>query len=256
MQKDVISGSVYDAAVFATDTKMLSGRAPKLGQQVSFGDGRKFVFCMTTEVLAAGNLVGTATALATPIDDKCTAAAIGATEVTISLSGIQLYGATAGVVAKDALAGGYLVINDSTGAGYQYRIKSNTASTAGTASTTVTLYDGLVVAISATTDIFLIGPRYMVSAGTATLPPVGVAMVATTGAAAATPAYFWVQTAGIAAVTCTTGTSIAIGKTVAADASAGVKIAGAVTDILVGVSLGTDTAGSGVTIPVQLTIGG
>lgn len=196
------AGSIYDAAFINTNAKYEMGRMPQLGDFKEFDDGRKFRFVSSKIALTSGEPVSVATAADAEL--ACTAAAVGATSVELTSTSQAFFGGAAGVLAADRLAGGYLVIQDDTGEGYIYRIKSNTAGTA-LVKVTVTLYDPLVVAVDATSDVVVIGPKYrLVVAGAAALVPVGVATVAVAGT---DEYYFWVQTKGPAAVN-SGGTSI------------------------------------------------
>jgi len=253
MQKGTISGSVYATERYSSSEDYKTSRMPTIGQTVEFDDGRKFVFVSSKIALLAGNVVAVSTALATPIDNLIAATEpIGETEIVMTTAGVTFFGGTVGVNAADRFAEGYLVTNDDAGEGYCYRIKGNTASTALT-TTTFTLYDGLKVALTVASDVFILGPRYrMVAQGTATLPPVGIAVVPCTGTS---EYYFWAQTKGICGVTSTTGTNQAIGTLMVAAASGGVDIGTGHADIPIGIALGTDTTATA-TVPVQLTIGG
>ena len=254
-QYGVPNGSIYDAAVHSGSDAYKNGTMPRVGDKRVFEDGREFVFISSAVDVLAGQVLATATALATALTNSCTAAAIGATSVTITTTGSAFFGGSAGVIAANRLAGGYLCITDDAGEGYQYRIKSHTAGTAS-ASVTFTLYDGLVVALTTASDVFFIGPRYELCVlGTDLLPPVGIAMVAATGGTNTRTEYFWVQTKGIAPCYITTGTSIAIGKQISTDASGGVKITGAATDVMIGVAAATSTTATA-KLPVLLNIGG
>lgn len=92
----------------------------------------------------------------------------------------------------------------------------------------------------------LIGPRYRkVVEATATLPLVGVAMVATTANSDGEEQGFWVQCKGPGCVLVTTGTSIAIGKNVVAGSGGGVIVAaGTGIEQVVGVAMATTTTNS------------
>jgi len=251
-QGKIVSGSVYDAPLHSGSTKYKEGRMPHLGQKVTFRDGREFVFVSTAVDGVAGSIVAQATALATPIDNKCTAASAGATTVIIDITGSTIFG-NLSTLAADRMADGFIVTNDGAGAGYSYKVKSNTVQDAD-AKVTFTLYDALKVDITAATDIVFIGPKHrLVVAGTATLQPVGVLVVPSTAGTNARTEYLWAQTKGLAAVLNTTGTNVAIGLKAACTASAGTIIPTAVTEIIIGTFMATDTAGS-VTVPVLLDI--
>lgn len=259
IKHDQVSGSHLDASVNSTGQKYKWGRLPYVGQKLRYDDGREFVFCSTAVDVLAGQLVSTATAQAATFDNLCTAAAIGSTTLTVNTTGVAFFGGSAGVIAANRLAGGYIVMNDDAGEGYTYRIKSHTAGTAS-ASVTFTLYDPLVVAATVASDIFIVGPRYdQVVLATTALPPVGVACVDALAATSTYVEYFWAQTKGIAGVYVTTGTSVAIGKVAVAD-TGGVKL-GTLTgnaedmQIPIGVFMGTETTATG-KCPVLLNIGG
>jgi hypothetical protein len=214
-----------------------------VGTKVEFDDGRVFRFCSTNEVFVAGEMVAVQTCQATEIAGGITAAAIGAKTLTIATTGITFFGGSAGIVAADRLAGGYLMLTDDTGEGYSYRIKSNTAGTALVA-LTVTLYDGLKVAVASDTDCIIVGPKYRkVTEGAAALSPIGACLVPTTGASSTVEAFFWAQTRGPA--TClgagTVGVEIA---SAASGAVADAAEAGSgAYDRIIGTGLGTTANG-------------
>lgn len=254
LEKNQGGSDVYAAAVAATDVSFEGGRVPSVGDVRAFNDGREFVFCSSEVDIEPGEIAAMASCQVTPIDNSCTAAAIGATEVTIDTTGVAMFGGSAGVIAADRLAGGYLMIQDDAGEGNHYRIKSNTAGTAS-ASITLTLYDRLKVALTTASDVVLVGPRYRkVVLGTATLQPVGVAMTQVTAATDGEEQFFWAQTKGPGVVYVKTGTSLAVGKTAAAGADGGIVVgAGSGTEIPVGVCLATDTT-NGAFMPICLNI--
>lgn len=113
-----------------------------------------------------------------------TAAAIGATQVTIS---------TSTTLAANLLAGGYMVVAVTPGQGYTYKIKSNTA-TAGATGCVITLEDPILVALTTSSRVLLNKSPYdgiVVAPGTVTGTIVGVPVYA-----AANATYGWVQTRG------------------------------------------------------------
>lgn len=242
-QLSIISGTPLDAVILSTDQKYLEGRLPQVGTRVEFDDGRVFRFCSTAEVFVAGEMVAVQTCQATEIDGGITAAAVGTKTLTIATTAITFFGGAAGVVAADRLSGGYLMITDDTGEGYSYRIKSNTAGTAAVA-LTVTLYDGLKVAVAADTDCIIVGPKYRkVTEGAVALSPIGACLVPTTGASSTVEAFFWVQTRG-PAVCLGAGT---VGVEIASAASGAVADAAeagsGVYDRILGTGLGTTANG-------------
>lgn len=113
------------------------------------------------------------------------AAAIGATSVTVTL------GATAATA--NQYAGGIMIVNDVTGEGYTYEIKSNPAADAS-ATLTLTLEDALVIALDTSSQVTLIPNQYsgvIIHAATETGVPLGVAVYPITA-----NYYGWVQTRG------------------------------------------------------------
>ena len=254
VQKGTISGSVFADERLSTSEDYKTSRMPPIGQKVEFDDGRGFVFVSSTIALLAGNVVASATALATSIDNLIAATEpIGEKEIVMTTAGVTFFGGTIGVNAADRFAEGYLVTTDDAGEGYMYRIKGNTVSTAAT-TTTFTLYDGLKVALTTSSDVFILGPKYRkVVQGTATLSPVAIATVPCTGTS---EYFFWAQYKGVAPVTIQTGTSLAIGVPAVASSSGGVKIAAAAaSDVPVGICMATSTTATA-TIPIDLRIGG
>lgn len=162
----------------------------QLGARASTGDGREFRF-----VLAGGTSLVPGKLQQAPVEDTtnyqnlaAAAAAIGATSLTIS---------TSTTVAANAFAGGYVMTTTSTGAGYSYQIKGNTATSAATG-LVIYLDDALIVATTTGTRFDLQANPYsgvIVNPTTATSAPLGVAVFAVTNAQ-----YGWIQTKGPANV--------------------------------------------------------
>lgn len=228
---------------------------PQVGDCITLNDGREFRLVSTAVDLVAGQLVAVPSFNVTPIDNLVTAATAvkGSQTVEVDTTGVAMFGGANGVIAAGRLKGATLVINDDTGDGYTYTIKNNTAGTAS-AKVTLTLNEPLVEALDATSDVLIVSsPFDNVVVSTGALAVVGVACVDSTAATNSRTEYLWVQTKGIAAVKVTTGTSVAVGKPAVADTAGGTKLAGAVTDILVGTYLATDTT-AGAFLPVQLKI--
>ena len=162
------------------------------------------------EVPLAGVLVKKHRAARADMREKLLqAGAIGAVEVTLTP------GATAG--AANLYAGGVMVINDATGEGYTYKIKSHPAITAST-DFVITLEDPLIVALDATSEVTLVHNQYnglIIHPVTETGGPVGI------GIYAITALYFgWIKTKGVVALlqdaaTGGLGTSVAASTTTA-----------------------------------------
>jgi hypothetical protein len=115
--------------------------------------------------------------------------AVGATEVIID---------AAGAVTADRYVDGYLTINDATGEGISYLVKSNTATT-GAAELTVRLYDPIKVGLTIdVSEASLTANPYsgvVISVTDQADLPVGVPNVSITNAY-----YGWLQTKGVCSV--------------------------------------------------------
>lgn len=207
------SGSIYKK-YDTTSQEYLQKRMPEIGELCVFSDGRKFRFVSTAVDVAAGQLVQAA-AQSAELAGKFTAAAVGATAVTITLTGIS---------AND-YAGGTLVVTESSGMETSYHIKSNTASDASD-NIILTLESPLAGAVAAADDAILIKPKYeKVLLGTATGVIVGVALVASTAATDGYTNFLWVQVAGVGAVNVKTATSLTVGVCGMGGADGGIVVA-------------------------------
>jgi len=113
-------------------------------------DGRIFIYCKAgSSNLAAAHLCTYLTTF-TSEDTVTVAHASGTTTVTVTASGVS----------ADDFADGYLFVDEGTGIGEIYRIKSNTA-TDGSGLIQVTLYDELKTAWSTSdTDVTLVKNPY------------------------------------------------------------------------------------------------
>lgn len=197
-QNGLANGSVF-AAPSTT-------RIAELGRKVEFSDGRCFKYVLSGGTLLAGGIVSqpAATALLT---NKLAVAAIGATSVVLTLAAIT----------ANQFRDGMLHLTDDTGAGYSYKIKSNTASDT---TIDIELYEGLIVAIDATTDCMLTPELDNgVLAGIAAAKPCGVALQG-----ASSGEYLWIQTKGVATVIVKTTTNIVAGSALMAGANSGVLL--------------------------------
>jgi len=163
-----------------------------IGEKLELIDGRVFRYAYFSTATAQGLLASqdlSASAIVES-DGKLTAASAGATEVTYTDSG------TVGSATLNQYAGGYLHITDDAGEGFQYRIKSNTAASSN--AITLTLYDGLQVAVTTDTDVAVTGGLYNnligATAGTDYVVS-GVTPISFT-----VNYYGWVQTRGVATI--------------------------------------------------------
>jgi hypothetical protein len=192
----------------------------------------------------AGNVLQSPATIANHSSMTPAVAAIGATEVTVTL------GATAATA--NQYAEGYLVTSSTPGHGYALKIKSHPAADAS-ATLVLTLEDPLIIAITASTTVDMVLNPFagvIQSPTTETGAPVGVALYVGTAAS-----FGWIKTRGIAGVLCQ-GT-IAVGETaVVSNGTAGAVEAGAdATDAqpLVGraVSAGADTQNFGLLLSID-----
>jgi len=162
-----------------------------VGDELRFDDGRRYRYGYTAAAMNRGVLVGPdrSANCVIEVDNKLTAAAIGATTVIATDAG------TLGSATADQYAGGYLHTTDDTGEGYQYRIKSNTAASSN--AVTFTLYDPLVIAVDTTTDVAITGCLFdeLIIASTTDVVASGVSCINMTA-----NYYGWFQVAGVATV--------------------------------------------------------
>lgn len=158
-----------------------------LGAKLELNDGRVFRYCKNGGVaLAAGKTVQSVI-VATERDDAINAAVA----VTVGSKSF-LFTAAVGITANEFDEGFAHIVND-TGEGLQYKIKSHTVATAGN-DATITLYDPIVTALTATTDVILSSSPYravILSDGDLSYI-VGVPTIPVTALY-----YFWAQSGGV-----------------------------------------------------------
>lgn len=180
--------------IFDQDARTVSPTkgAAALGQVAETNDGRKFRYGQAGAVaLAPGKMNDGAVVVANHVNlVTAAAAAVGATQVTVTLGG------TAATL--DQYAGGMLWCNvTSTGLGIGYLIKGNPAQTTTTGNLVVTLVDPIQTAITTSTKTSLFPALYSgaiitPSAATAGGPPVGVF----TGSSLPIANFGWFQVGG------------------------------------------------------------
>jgi len=180
--------------------------------------GRKFRYCQAgSSALSAGKL-GLATVPAAGFLNIAltTAAAIGTKEITqtIAASGDN-------ACDEDAFRGGFFMVNDGTGQGYSYPIDNSTEVKAASTSITITLAEGIQVALTTSSEISIIPPpggfSGVTESATEEAVPAGIPLVAVTG-----DYYYWAQTGGVANVLVgANGDSAVVGSMVCADQTAG-----------------------------------
>lgn len=157
-----------------------------LGAKVTTGDGRSFRFCLAGgTTLVPGKLQQASAEDTTNYQNLAvSAAAIGATSLTVS---------TSTTVTANALAGGYVLVTVTPGQGYMYGIGGNTATSAATG-LVITLDDAIQVALTTASKIDVIPNPFasvVVNPAAATSAPVGAAVYPITNAQ-----YGWLQVQG------------------------------------------------------------
>lgn len=179
-----------------------------LGAKAYTGDGREYRFVLAGGTTLVPGALQQNAAEATGLENLAVvAAAIGATSITTT---------STATVAVNALAGGYAMITTSAGAGYQYKIKSNTA--ASSAVFTVQLEDPILVALTTGSRVDFIANPYsgvIINPASASGAPIGVAVYPVTNAQ-----YGWIQVAGVANILSDAGTAVGL-AVVASNATAG-----------------------------------
>lgn len=176
------------------NTQSSAAPAELIGQVAGTSDGRTFALSKAGGALTRGQITE-------PV--AVTANYATRTIVTASAAGAKQVPVTLGTTASaDAFIGFWLVVTDTSAAGAgqgAYYIMGNTAATAGNSnSTTLTLKDGLRVALT-TSSVVGIYPNQQSTTiqhtAVVTLPTSGVPAISVTSGN-----YFWNQTGGYASV--------------------------------------------------------
>lgn len=171
-----------------------------LGAVVHSNDGRKFRYVKAGgTALVPGKLQQAPAVVANHQNMTASVTAIGATEVTVTL------GAT--LATKDQYAEGLFIINDVTGQGHTYLVKSHPAADSG-ASLTLTLSDPIIVALDGTSQGSLLPNSYgavIVNPTTPTNRPVGVAIYPIVASE-----FGFIQTRGLVSVLNDSGTTVGL----------------------------------------------
>ena len=232
--------SLYNQGLFEES----STQKHPIGTRRPLEDGRVFVYAKNgSAALAAGKLCVAATVVANHVNiSVAAAAAIGDKTVTVTL------GATAATA--DQYKDGFMVVNDATGEGHQYKIRGHAAADAS-GSLEVNLYDGIRVALTTSSEVSLLKHPYdsvVISATDQADLAVGIPPIAVTA-----DYYFWIQTWGpcpaLADETLTIGKLITIGTGVAG----AVELYDAAAEQIVGVACqaGVDTEYRQVFLKIQ-----
>lgn len=185
-----------------------STKKAELGRLLPLLDGRCFRYCKCNASAGVAHAKMAAASLVVANDNAVTQTgmtnAISGASIGAKVIKVLLAAATTVNLYEDGL----LTIEDSTGQGYCYRIKSNKAGGATVAAPCeLTLYDPLVVALSATSIITLTMNRrknvIINPNGTQASVAVGVPLIDVTA-----DYYFWAQTKGYAALIIVSATTI------------------------------------------------
>jgi len=179
----------------------------ELGRLLPLLDGRIFRYCKAAASIAHAKMAAASLVVA---NDN----AVTQTGMTVTISGAHIGAKVikvllAAATTKNLYEDGLLTIEDGTGQGYCYRIKSNKAGGDAVATPCeLTLYDPIVVALDETTVLTLTLNRrknvIINPSGTQASVAVGVPLIDITTA----KPYFWAQTKGYAALIIVTATTI------------------------------------------------
>lgn len=153
-------GAVVKESVF----DMHSTAKYSVGTRKSLGDGRMYRYAHFGEDTATGLLVSQDVSESTSLSGSgafVVVASASAQTTTDGLINDKFIEITASSITANQYAGGYLVINDSTGEGYVYRIKSNTATDdPASGNFRVELKDKLQLAVGIATELGILGDKY------------------------------------------------------------------------------------------------
>lgn len=202
----------------------------KLGEIVTAGDGRRFIYVKAGGTALVPGKVQQAPAEVTNHQNLTpAAAAIGATSVTVTL------GATAATA--NQYAEGYLAVTVTPGQGYMYKIKSHPAADAS-ATLVVQLEDPIEVALTTSSRCDLVVhpcSAVIVNPATASSGPVGVAVNNI-----AAGSYGWLQIGGpcnvLADGAVTVGVNVSASNAVAGAVEAAVTAQAALGYALTGIA--------------------
>jgi len=219
-------GGLLNTGTVQTEWEISAIKNYVLGTKMIKPDGREFIYAKAGATgLGKALMHQSSVSIANYYEQVQTAYgwAIGATSGTVLIT-------TGATPTANLWTDGWMCCNKGVGLGQLYKIATNTAHAT---IPTVTLYDPIVIAIAAASEISIIANRF---AGTIVCPvttltarPVGVPLVAVTALY-----YYWSQVKGPAPMTVDTGDTIVIGEPVG---SAGTNaVAGAV-------GVGTTTEG-------------
>ena len=220
-------GSQYGQGLYAES----STPTYPIGEKLELSDGRVFRYGKTAAAIAAGLLVSQDISATAQVEtDNIVIDAANGFDPAAGSAQLQI---TLASITKDQFAGALLQTTDDAGEGYQYRIKSNSATDATTSGKVdIYLFDAIVVTLTTATDIAIVGGLWYDVVGATAATDYIIAGV--TPMAFTSGYYGWLQTAGIATIL--SDTAIAIGDNLTlSDGTAGaVQLKDAETEPLVG----------------------
>ena len=202
-----------------------------LGDRIRSNDGREFVYAQAgASAWVAGKVYQAAALIANHQNMVCVA--------TFPVTGGDTISATLGGTAATSgqYTNGYCFVNDGTGAGQTFLVKTNTAQTTTTGTVTITLRDPVITTLDTTSRISLMPNKYantIIYPTTATNAVAGVAVYPV----AATD-YGFLQTRGICAVLNDAGTTIGLGVSPSTN-TAGAVMTVAATTVQIGMAAQT-----------------
>jgi hypothetical protein len=220
-------GSQYGQGLYAES----STPTYPIGEKLELSDGRVFRYGKTAAAIAAGLLVSQDISATAQVEtDNIVIDAANGFDPAAGSAQLQI---TLASITKDQFAGALLQTTDDAGEGYQYRIKSNSATDATTSGKVdIYLFDAIAVTLTTATDIAIVGGLWYDVVGATAATDYIIAGV--TPMAFTSGYYGWLQTAGIATIL--SDTAIAIGDNLTlSDGTAGaVQLKDAETEPLVG----------------------
>ena len=182
-----------------------STQETELGRFIDFEDGRRYRYCKASGAVTKGTMVQSS-AIDTNHDETVQ------TGYGLSIGDKDDIEVLLGAApTKNEYADGFLLCNVGTGLGQLYKIRKNSAAYAPCI---ISLYDEIVTAVAAASEITLIKNKYLdvvtVIATTPTGVPVGVPNITiTTGGY-----YFWAQTRGYCAMLADSTVTLVVGNNV------------------------------------------
>lgn len=218
-----------------------------LGQRMSLTDGRVYRYghfgaTTTAAQLVSQDLSESGGAASNAVIAPASAASIPGEVIQPGAIGSRYIQMTLAAVTANQFAGGYFTIEDGTGEGYTYRIRGNKATDDPvTGDIVIELYDRIIIALDATSDIVIIGSK-CANLEPATPTDCVVAGVSIVDQAAGD--FGWIQTQGPTPVL--SDEALVLGSLVVlSDSAAGqVQIQDAFTEPLLGYAL-TVSGGAG-----------